>query len=154
MRPTSAHTNRAPTANPAKKQAIETRRRGLTLISGISLTFLEVLHFGIASRCWNWTLNRKWLAERKEWKNWSVVSLAVGCAAFTLTNAGCHPSEQGMLKWNKSEEEGEKSLGDGYSNLVGHCCLPSFPLLISSESASVCNLYERSALFSAVPVNL
>lgn len=80
--------------------------RGLALISEISLTSLEALHFGISSRCWNWTLNSKRLAKRKKWKNWSVVSLDVGHATFTLTNAWCHPFEQGEMKGNESEEVG------------------------------------------------
>ena len=79
---------------------------GLALISEISLTFLEVLHFGIGYRCWNWTLNSKRPAERKKWKTWSVVSLGVGRATFTLTNAWCHPFEQGKMKGNESEEVG------------------------------------------------
>lgn len=36
----------------------------------------------------------------------SVVLLGVGCATFTLTNAWCHPFEQGEMKGNESEEVG------------------------------------------------
>lgn len=79
---------------------------GLELISKISLTLLEALHFGITTRCWNWTFNSERLAERKKWKNWSVVSRGVGCATFTLTNAWCHPFEQAEMKGNESEEVG------------------------------------------------
>lgn len=143
IRPKSADINVAPTAKPDKKQAIRSQCKGLALISAISLTFLEALHFGIVSRCWNWILNNKRLAERKKWKNWSVVSLGVGRSTFTLTNAWCHPFEQGGLKGSESEEVGNLWMMTTVILLdttVCHFSLLIFPVLYVCERGSVCNL--------------
>lgn len=106
----------------------------------------------IASRCWNWTLNSKRVAERKKWKNWSVVSSGVGCSTFTLTNAWCHAFEQGVLKGNDSEEVGNLWMMSTVILLDTTVCHFSpliFKGLYVHERGDVCNLKERSVLLSA-----
>lgn len=135
---------------------------GPALISLISLTLLEALHFDITSRCWNWKLNSKRLAEQKKWKNWWDASQSVGCATFTLTNAWCQQSEQGEMKGNESEEVGNLWMMSTvmfldtaiWHQLVTWLITYAYLCLLwtgeeGQKGESVCNLYKkRSVLIS------
>lgn len=89
----------------------------------------------IASRCWNWTLNSKRLAERKKWKNWSVVSYRRELFYLHLDKCLVPSIWTGSLegKWIGG---GGKSVDDEYSNLVGHYCLPFFSTHLQGASCA------------------